>query len=428
MKPYILLLGLLILIGCDSKPKYEKITTVEDYNSYLKTNVTPTLDEALLQQQFWSNRLDKDTTGIGDIGQLAGVYEQLFTETGNIQHLLDAENLYKKAIAVSADNFRDGFERGLAKNYISQHRFKEANDLLQKSFDGVSLKRPTQLMLFDSAMELGDFDRAYSYLSALKDMSDYNYLIRLSKWSDHIGDLDNAIKFMEMAKEKAESHESKPLKVWTYSNLADYYGHAGRIKDSYEHYLKTLALQPDNSYVKRKIAWIVYAAEGNAKESHRILDSVMKNHTLPDYHLLKAELYAFEGNSTASKNAEEAFVSAVKDGQYGDMYNTYLIELYAEDAPKKALEIAEKEVENRNTPLINSYLAFAQLKAGESAEALKTIETMVEGKTFEPVALYHNALVYKANGNSKKVKELKAELEEASFELGPVLASKVKEL
>ncbi len=428
MKSYLLLLGLLVLVGCDSKPKYEKITAVEDYNSYLKTNVTPTLDEALLQQQFWSNRLDKDTTGIGDIGQLAGVFEQLFTETGNIQHLLDAENLYKKAIAVSADNFRDGFERGLAKNYISQHRFKEANDLLQKSFEGVSMKRPTQLMLFDSAMELGDFDRAYEYLSVLKDMSDYNYLIRLSKWSDHIGDLDNAIKFMEMAKEKAESHESKPLKVWTYSNLADYYGHAGRIKDSYEHYLKTLALQPDNSYVKRKIAWIVYAAEGNAKESHRILDSVMKNHTLPDYHLLKAELYAFEGNSIASKNAEEAFVSAVKDGQYGDMYNTHLIELYAEGSPKKALEIAEEEVENRNTPLINSYLAFAQLKVGELAEALKTIETMVEGKTFEPVALYHSALVYKANGNSKKVKEIKAELEEASFELGPVLASKVEEL
>jgi Tfp pilus assembly protein PilF len=401
---------------------------VDDYNAYLNTEITPTLDESLLQQQYWSNRLDKDTTGIGDIGQLAGVYEQLFAETGKMEHLLAAEKLYQKAIAVSADNFRDGFERGLAKNYISQHRFKEANDLLQKSFEGVSMKRPTQLMLFDSAMELGDYDRAYGYLSALKDMTDYNYLIRLSKWSDHIGDLDNAIKFMEMAKEKAESHESKPLRIWTYSNLADYYGHAGRIKDSYEHYLKTLALQPDNSYVKRKIAWIVYAAEGNAKESHRILDSVMKNHHMPDYLLVKSELYAFEGNTSASKDAEEAFVNAVKEGNYGDMYNTYLIELYAEGAPKKALEIAEKEVQNRNTPLINSYLAFAQLKNGQDTEALKTIEAKVEGKTFEPVALYHNALVYKANGNSKKVKELKAELEEASFELGPVLSSKVEEL
>ena len=428
MKGYIILLGLLLLIGCESKPKYEKITNVEDYDVFLNSKNTPTLDETLLQQRYWSNRLDKDTTGIGDIGQLANVYEQLFAETGNMQHLLAAETLYKKAIALSADNFRDGFERGLAKNYISQHRFKEANDLLQKSFEGPSQKRPTQLMLFDSAMELGDYDRAYEYLSALKDMSDYNYLIRLSKWSDHSGDLDSAIKYMEMAKEKAESHESKPLKIWSYSNLADFYGHAARIKESYAHYLKTLELQPDNSYVKRKIAWIVYAAEGNSKESHRILDSVMKNHQLPDYHLLKAELYAFEGNTVASKNAEEQFVNAVEAGQYGGMYNTYLIELYAEAAPKKALEIAEKEVANRNTPLIHSYLALAQLQNGQDAEALKTIENGVEGKTFEPVALYHSALVYKANGNSKKVKELKAELEEASFELGPVMTGKVKEL
>ncbi|MEZ4859395.1 MAG: hypothetical protein R2781_11360 [Flavobacteriaceae bacterium] len=428
MKLLYLSLGLLFLVSCKSDPKFEKITSVTAYDSYLNTKNTPTLYETQLQQNFWSKRLNKDTTGIGDIGPLAGVYEQLFTETGNINHLLVAEKLYQKGIAVAADNFRDGFERGLAKNYISQHRFKEAKEILQKSFENKAQKRPTLHMLFDCAMELGEYDSAYQYLSELKDMSDYNYLIRISKWSDHIGDLDNAIKFMEMAKGKAESHNSTPLKIWTYSNLADYYGHAGRIKDSYDYYLKTLALQPDNSYVKRKLAWIVYAAEGNTRESHRILDSVMKNHKVPDYLLLKSELYTFEGNISASKKAEEAFVNAVEEGNYGDMYNTYLIELYAEASPKKALEIAEKEVINRNTPLINSYLAFAQLKNGHIEESLKTIETHVEGKTFEPMALYFSALVYKASSNTKKVKEIKNELKEATFELGPVMANQVLDL
>lgn len=428
MKHYIVLFALLVFVGCKQKPDVELITNAEDYNSYLNTKNTPTLDEAKLQQQFWSNRLDKDTTGIGDIGQLATTYEQLFTETGEMLYLQTAEKLYKKAISIAAPNFKDGYERSLAKNYISQHRFKEANVLLQHSFEGISSKRPTQLMLFDSAMELGDYERAYEYLSKLKDMGDYNYLIRLSKWSDHIGDLDNAIKFMEMAKKKAESYNSKPLKIWTYSNLADYFGHAERIKDSYEHYLMTLALQPDNHYVKRKIAWIVYAWEGNAEESHRVLDSVMKLHKLPDYLLLKAELYAFEGDEDAANNAQEEFVTTVENGTYGDMYNTNLIELYAEVAPKKALEIAKKEVTNRSTPLINSYLAYAELQNGNTTEALSIVESKVEGKTFEPVALYHNALVYKANGNSRKVKELKEELEGASFELGPLMAKEVSKL
>lgn len=38
------------------------------------------------------------------------------------------------------------------------------------------------------------------------------------------------------------------------------------------------------------------------------------------------------------------------------------------------------------------------------------IEIMVEGKIFELVVLYYNVLVYKVNGNLKKVKELKVEL------------------
>lgn len=97
-------------------------------------------------------------------------------------------------------------------------------------------------MFFDSVMELGDFERVYSYFLILKDMSDYNYLICLLKWSDYIGDLDNVIKFMEMVKEKVEFYESKFFKVWMYSNLVDYYGYVGRIKDFYEYYLKILVL------------------------------------------------------------------------------------------------------------------------------------------------------------------------------------------
>jgi hypothetical protein len=42
-------------------------------------------------------------------------------------------------------------------------------------------------------MELGNFAEAESNLNALKDMNDYDYLIRLAKWNDHKGDLKTAI-------------------------------------------------------------------------------------------------------------------------------------------------------------------------------------------------------------------------------------------
>jgi hypothetical protein len=68
-------------------------------------------------------------------------------------------------------------------------------------------------------MELGNFAEAESNLNALKDMNDYDYLIRLAKWNDHKGDLKTAITFMEKARDIAEKEDNRTLKIWSYSNL-----------------------------------------------------------------------------------------------------------------------------------------------------------------------------------------------------------------
>ncbi len=418
----------MVVYGCKDKEHSSSITNPEDYNKYLISSSSPSLDEALAQKQFWSNRIGKDTSGVGDIGPLAGTYEQLFAATGDAENLYHAEKLYKRGLAIAAINYRDGLERGLAHNYITQHRFQEAQDLLQQSYEGVSAKVPTKLMMFDVAMELGDYKTAYEYLSELKDMSDYNYLIRLSKWSDHAGDLDSAIRYMELAKEIAESRKSTPLKIWTYSNIADYYGHAGRIEEAYAHYLKTLELQPDNAYAKKGIAWIVFSAEQKTEEAHRILDAIMKLHHVPDYHLLKAELYAYENNSDASEAELDTFIAMVNEGNYGAMYNSYLIEILADRNPEQALTLAQEEVQHRATPQTYDLLALAQLKVGNNKEALNTVTTFVDGKTSEPMALYHSALVYRANNMTAEVASIKEELKEAAFELGPVLNKEIEAL
>ncbi|MEM7187608.1 MAG: tetratricopeptide repeat protein [Bacteroidota bacterium] len=428
MKKHIILLGMVWLaIACNTKPESEEITRVADYNGYLDTQNTATWDQALDSKEFWSKRLRPDSSGVGDLAPLAGAYEQLFNQSGNSQFLCDAESLYEKGMAISAQG-KDGFARGLARNYISQHRFEEAYKLLQETFAGPSNKRETQLQLFDAAMEVGDYEAAYTHLEAVKDFSDYHYLIRLSKWSDYRGDLDNAIKYIEQAMAIAESRDNRALRIWTYSNLADYYGHAGRISDSYQHYLKTLALQPDNAYAKKGIAWILYSEEKNTSEAHRVLDSIMKTHQLPDYFLLKAELFEFESKQEEATNAMRRFLSSVSSGNYGGMYNTYLIEYYAEEDPEKANWIVQKELKNRATPEIYHLLALVQLNKGEAEQALETITNHVEGKTYEPMALYHSALVYKANKQMEKVTEIREELLEAAYELGPLLAGKIEAL
>lgn len=422
--PILTLLGL--LAACTS-PNDKKITNPEDYNNYLSMTEAPTYDEALKNQAFWNKRLASDTSGVGDISGVAGSYSALFASTGNVDNLKKAEQLYKKGIAISANN-KDGFMRSLAHNYVSQHRFKEARNLLESSLEIPSNKYETQLMLFDVYMELGQYTEAGEMLKNTENERSFEFLIRRAKWNDHLGNLDEAIRYMVKAKEIAETSDNKTLKIWSYTNLADFYGHAGRIDEAYQYYLKTLEIQPDNAYAKKGIAWIAYANDKNTEEANRILNAASKNHKVPDYYLLKAEMAAYNGNTKMEDENLDAFLKEVADPLYGGMYNTYLIEFYADKNPEKALAIAEKEIENRATPETYQLLAYAQLKTGNEKEALETINAHVTGKTFEPMAQYHSALIYKANGMTAETNAMKKELKGAAFELGPVVMEDVNRL
>jgi Tfp pilus assembly protein PilF len=424
---YIMLLSL-CFIACNNEPKQAPITNSNDYNKYLEQDAKASYKAAITEKKFWSNRLGADSTGIGDLGPLAGAYTRIFQTGGAIENLKKAEALYNKAIAVASPILKDSYVRALAHNYISQHRFKEANAMLEKSYAGPSNKHATELMLFDSYMEIGAYNKANEVLIKLKNNSDYNYLIRVAKWSDHNGDLDAAIRYLEKARDIAESRDSKPLKIWTYSNIADFYGHDGNIKASYDHYLKTLELQPDNAYVKKGIVWILYSKERNTKEANRILDTLIKNHNIPDYYLLKAEMAEFENDQQTAEKYTNKFLEATDNEKYGGMYNTYKIEVLVNSNPTAALQLAKAEVKNRATPETYHLLALAQLKNGLKTQALQTIEQHVANKSPEPMALFHSAMVYKANGLSKKVRPLKELLLEASYELGPVIAAQVAEL
>ena len=427
MKHFYILLVIVAFISCKNDEVIEQLTNPEEYNSYLSSSNNKTYTRAFSEKEFWSKRLRPDSSGVGDLGPLANAYTLLFETTGDISYLLSAEKIVKKAISISATS-KDSYTRSLAQNYITQHRFKEAKQVLEESYKGISNKRSTQLLLFDVYLELGEYDIADNILGKLKNTNDYNYLIRLAKWNDHHGNLDAAIRNLEEAKNIADSRKSITLQIWTYTNLADYYGHAGRIKESYQLYLKTLQLQADNAYAKKQIAWIVYSFEKNTKEATRILDSIMINHKAPDYYLIKAEMLAYEGEILESEKQKEKFIEAINRGSYGQMYHRYLIEVYADTNPNKALEIAITEVKNRATPEIYALLAYAQLKTGNKNKALETISNYVEGKTFEPKSLYYSALVYKENKMEDKVVLMKSELQKSIFELGLLITKSINNL
>ncbi|MFB9054077.1 cell surface protein [Formosa undariae] len=411
----------LICFSCNTKLEEENIAQISDYNSYVETEDQDMLLTLEGDYKFWDNKLKAQPNQFPYLVKKASALSSKFKITGNIDYLIEAEQDLVAANKRTHYN-NSGYLRALARNYISQHRFKESLELLKKAeVIGEHLKG-THNMLFDVYLELGNTNEATKYLVEIQDFSDFDYLIRLSKWQDHEGNLDGAIKYMEKALKLAESSNNPNTKQWVYTNIADYYGHDGQIKKSYAYYLKALALDPSDAYSKKGIAWIVYSHDNNPEEAMRILNKVTQTHKTPDYELLKAEISDFMGDSLSKSKHLNAYLKAVENEKYGDMYNAYNTIVFTDELQifDSALKLAKKEVENRPTPHSYDLLAWSYYKGGESEKALDIVETYVKNKSFEPSILSHMAHIYKANGKIAEANGLKKELLEASYELGPV--------
>ncbi len=418
---------LLLLSSCETENK--KVTNSNDYNNYLELAENKTLQHAQSNMEFWSGKLDKHPEQYSTLSKTAASYSHLFAATGEIAYLKKAEADLLKLNEIN--NYKSpGALMSLASNYISQHKFKEALGLLTNAELIGDHLSDIQKMLFDVHLELGNVDMAKIYLQKIENMSDFDYLIRLAKWSDHQGNLDAAIRYLEKAKSIAESSKQKGIIHWTYTNLADFYGHAGKISESYRLYLKALEIDPNDAYSKKGIAWIVYSYEKNPDEALRILNTVTETYHAPDYYLLKAEIYEFKGDKTSKEAQLSLYKKAVQHEAYGAMYNKYNVLLYTDENQnlKEAIEIAKVEVEHRPTPQSYDLLAWAYFNNGNIWEALKVVDRHVVNHTVEPMALYHSAEIYKAAGEYQKANVLKKDLVESSYELGPLVAEKVEKL
>jgi tetratricopeptide (TPR) repeat protein len=432
MKPYkvipVLVFTILFIFACDTK-KQNQITNTSDYNKYLHVDGNESLDFANKEIDFWQKKYDAAPNQKSYLGIIASKYATLFEYTGDIKNLYKTEDLLVQSNEANKYS-KVSTIRSLGRNYIAQHRFKEALGLANKALAIGEGRKETQKLLFDVQMELGNFVEAESNLNALKDMNDYDYLIRLAKWNDHKGDLKTAITFMEKARDIAEKEDNKILKIWSYSNLGDFYGHAGRIQESYDSYLKTLAIDPNYSYALKGIAWIVFSHERNTKEAKRIVEAIEITHNTPDFYLLKSQIAQFEGDDVAALENRNAYFAMLEKNNYGAMYNKYNTLIYAdakETAPK-ALEIAKIEVDHRPTPDSYDLLAWSYLNMGQKDKALEIAKKYVVGKSFEPKVQYHLAMIYKSNNENQKVAPIKEELLSSMYELGPNLEQKVNQL
>jgi hypothetical protein len=107
------------------------------------------------------------------------------------------------------------------------------------------------------------------------------------------------------------------------------------------------------------------------------------------------------------------------------MYNAFLCEfyLYQSKELKKAMIVAQREVDTRAIPHTYDLLAAVYYKKGEIEKAKQLSKKHIWNKTFEPKIL-KNQLKYFKHSNEPFIKKIAADISETSYELGPLTYQK----
>jgi tetratricopeptide (TPR) repeat protein len=413
---------LLTFASCSYK---QPVTNKKDYQQYLQPSRTKInfIDGEIV---FWKKRLQENPGHTAAQLKIAGLLSQRFHYSGNINEIKQADSIYL-LINQTQKKFSSSVYRNLATNAITQHQFWQSKyflDSAAKLGDNLAF---TILQQSDVQLELGNLQEAKRLLKRYPQQNAYEVLIRTAKIYDHDGNLEEAIILMEKALSKLTKENDEAAYTWAKSNLADFYSHANRFKEAYQSYLEVLAIDPANYHCLKGIAWLAFSKDGNTPAAKEIISFLKKQHSVPDYDLMLAEIASFENNEKESETYQNKFEEAVTNEVYGDMYNQYLFSLYINDRNdyNKAMIIAETELKNRPTPQSYDLLSWVYYKTGNTKEALRIAKLFVEDKCFEPETAYHLAMIYKANGNTKKAKQYIREVKSSLVELGPAFSSKL---
>jgi tetratricopeptide (TPR) repeat protein len=371
----------ILLLSCSDKALVEA-----NFVDSLLQHYTPSVAATTAEQDldFWKQRADSIPDMINK-QKYASTLVARFHTYGDINDLVIADSIFK-----TINHFYKGKETGLlltrANVSMLKHRFKDAERYTDSAALTGAEKYAVQMTAFDAAFELGNAYKAASILKANKTPQDFAYNFRLSKMDHYAATLDSAIAHMQKA---ADIAASPYLKQAALSNLADLYVHKGKLKKAYSLYKQCIQFNRSDFHSLLGLGWIALVHDKNDTLAKKIFHFVDKQSKSPDalWRLIQANEL---NDSTVAQKYAVAFVQKVTQPVYGNMYNKYLIDLYTGilHQPEKALLIAQKEINNRQTAQTSAWLAWALAVNGRTKEAYQVYQQIVSGKPLEALELF----------------------------------------
>ena len=336
---------------------------------------------------FWKNRIDPKNPGFVNELKYASLLVQRFHLTGDINDVILADSILY-ATDKTFNQKEAAPKMALVRNSILQHRFKQADSLLEQA-KAIGIKKYESAgTTFDVAFELGNYLLAEAELKKIANYNDYGYNFRLAKLAHYKGEVDTAIAAMHRAVLLSENNVS--LKQAALSNEADLNLHSSNLQLANDLYVESIRLSTTDLHSLMGLGWIALVHDKNDSLAEKIFRFVQTKTKAPDA-LYKLQMVADAvGDSAMQKKRAEEFVAIVTAPVYGNMYNKYLIELYTGvlQAYAKAEELAQKELLSRATPQTYAWYVWALYANNQAATAEKIYQQHVSGKPLEGLELY----------------------------------------
>ena len=368
--------------------------------------------------RFWRSRINPASPGYLNESRYAACLNMAFRLSGEIDSLNKADSIL---VAVDRNfNHREAStDLTLAAHRISEHRFRDADSLLQKA-KAIGL-RPyeSHASSFDIAFELGNYFQAKAELNAIQSPSDYGYYFRRSRLDHLNGELDSAIDDMEKAVSLAGTNNY----LWgvARSNAGDLYLHAEDPARARDAYLDCVRLNNADFHSWMGLGWIAMIHDGNYRLADTIFQFVQSRYPLPDALFRLAQAAGMEGNIILQMQYARQFAAEAQRPVYGRMYHKYLIQLYTGILRNSAIAeaMAKDELDNRATPQTYAWYCLALFATGKKEDAYAVYQRQVSGKPLESLELFYMGRLMEGLGKNYNAREFYRAAGKSRYDLDP---------
>ncbi|MEW6210201.1 MAG: tetratricopeptide repeat protein [Acidobacteriota bacterium] len=356
-------------------------------------------------------RIRRDPEDFISYNKLAGYYLQFHRETGDGQYLDLAQRAAKSSLAALPAEMNAGALAALAQVEFASHDFISARDHAQQLARMEPSKSYSYILLFDSLIELGEYDEAALAVNRVKQLegNSVNSESRLARFALLKGQTDAATRKISDAVAFALNSASPQREnvAWLRWQLGEITFSTGNYPSAERHYRDALVTFP-GYYRAAGALGKTLAARGDIAGAISEYERVVAKTPDPVFIAALGDLYKLAGREKEAASQYALVEQIARLGKSaGALYDRQLAIFYADHDMKAddAYALAKKEYETRRDIYGADVLAWAALKAGKIDEAQSAIKEALRLGTRDAKLFYHAGMIYRAAGDNSKAKD-----------------------